>query len=136
MSAGQENPFPQEREAGSAEHLAFEHLDPVDVSFDDAGVPGKGEADLERDRLKLLNTTLQKTLLPPVLANVPGLDVDAYYHIASVDEVGGDFYDLFPLADGTWGLFLGDVCGKGAAAAAVTAASGSLWPAAATPQRC
>ncbi|MFI9649170.1 PP2C family protein-serine/threonine phosphatase [Streptomyces sp. NPDC052040] len=78
------------------------------------------EADLERDRLKSLNTTLQKTLLPPALVNVPGLDVSAYYHIASVDEVGGDFYDLFPLAAGTWGLFLGDVCGKGAAAAAVT----------------
>ncbi|MEU0476399.1 PP2C family protein-serine/threonine phosphatase [Streptomyces olivaceus] len=78
------------------------------------------EADRERDRLKLLNTTLQKTLLPPVLANVPGLNVAAHYHIASSDEVGGDFYDLFPLAAGTWGLFLGDVCGKGAAAAAVT----------------
>lgn len=78
------------------------------------------EADEERDRLKLLNTTLQKTLLPPALANVPGMDVAAHYHIASADEVGGDFYDLFPLAAGTWGLFLGDVCGKGAAAAAVT----------------
>ncbi|MFB6768726.1 PP2C family protein-serine/threonine phosphatase [Streptomyces sp. NPDC056337] len=78
------------------------------------------EADLERDRLKDLNTTLQKTLLPPTLVNVPGLDVSAHYHIASVDEVGGDFYDLFPLAAGTWGLFLGDVCGKGAVAAAVT----------------
>ncbi|MFB8118276.1 PP2C family protein-serine/threonine phosphatase [Streptomyces sp. NPDC055962] len=78
------------------------------------------EADRERNRLKLLNTTLQKTLLPPVMENVPGLDVAAYYHIASVDEVGGDFYDLFPLAAGTWGMFLGDVCGKGAAAAAVT----------------
>ncbi|MEK9523514.1 SpoIIE family protein phosphatase [Streptomyces venezuelae] len=78
------------------------------------------EADLERDRLQVLAATLQKTLLPPALASVPGLDVAAYYHIASVDEVGGDFYDLFPLAAGTWGLFLGDVCGKGAAAAAVT----------------
>ncbi|MEU3181357.1 PP2C family protein-serine/threonine phosphatase [Streptomyces albidoflavus] len=78
------------------------------------------EADLERDRLQVLATTLQSTLLPPVLANVPGLDVAADYHIASVDEVGGDFYDLFPLAAGTWGLFLGDVCGKGAAAAAIT----------------
>ncbi|MFE0424167.1 PP2C family protein-serine/threonine phosphatase, partial [Streptomyces sp. NPDC058953] len=78
------------------------------------------EADQERDRLQRLNATLQKTLLPPTLANVPGLDVSAYYHIASADEVGGDFYDLFPLAAGTWGLFLGDVCGKGAAAAAVT----------------
>ncbi|MDX3573132.1 PP2C family protein-serine/threonine phosphatase [Streptomyces sp. ID05-47C] len=78
------------------------------------------EADQERDRLRTLATTLQATLLPPALANVPGLDVSAYYHPASLDEIGGDFYDLFPLAAGTWGLFLGDVCGKGAAAAAVT----------------
>ncbi|MGC5008480.1 PP2C family protein-serine/threonine phosphatase [Streptomyces sp. DT203] len=78
------------------------------------------EAEWEREHLKRLNATLQKTLLPPALANVPGLNVAAHYHIASADEVGGDFYDLFPLAAGTWGLFLGDVCGKGAAAAAVT----------------
>nr|WP_234322094.1 SpoIIE family protein phosphatase [Streptomyces sp. NRRL B-24720] len=78
------------------------------------------EAERERERLQQLTATLQQTLLPPALANVPGLDVAAHYHIASVDEVGGDFYDLFPLANGTWGLFLGDVCGKGAAAAAVT----------------
>ncbi|MGW7195330.1 PP2C family protein-serine/threonine phosphatase [Streptomyces chryseus] len=78
------------------------------------------ESERERERLKRLNATLQKTLLPPALANVPGLDVTAHYHIASTDEVGGDFYDLFPLASGTWGFFLGDVCGKGAAAAAVT----------------
>ncbi|MET7727346.1 SpoIIE family protein phosphatase [Streptomyces mirabilis] len=78
------------------------------------------EAEREREELKRLNATLQRTLLPPALVNVPGLDVAAHYHIASTDEVGGDFYDLFPLASGTWGLFLGDVCGKGAAAAAVT----------------
>ncbi|MFE2709503.1 SpoIIE family protein phosphatase [Streptomyces mirabilis] len=78
------------------------------------------EAEREREELKRLNATLQRTLLPPALVNVPGLDVAAHYHIASTDKVGGDFYDLFPLASGTWGLFLGDVCGKGAAAAAVT----------------
>ncbi|MEU7499417.1 SpoIIE family protein phosphatase [Streptomyces griseofuscus] len=78
------------------------------------------QADRERDRLRALATTLQRTLLPPALDDVPGLDVAAHYHIASVDEVGGDFYDLFPLARGSWGLFLGDVCGKGVAAAAVT----------------
>ncbi|MEV7142077.1 PP2C family protein-serine/threonine phosphatase [Streptomyces tauricus] len=78
------------------------------------------EAERERERLQRLAATLQKTLLPPTLADVPGLNVSAYYHIASADEVGGDFYDLFPLAEGTWGLFLGDVCGKGAPAAAVT----------------
>ncbi|MCX5215226.1 SpoIIE family protein phosphatase [Kitasatospora sp. NBC_00240] len=78
------------------------------------------ESERERERLRQLTATLQQTLLPPVLASVPGLDVAAHYHIASIDEVGGDFYDLFPLTGGTWGLFLGDVCGKGAAAAAVT----------------
>ncbi|MFF1443988.1 PP2C family protein-serine/threonine phosphatase [Streptomyces sp. NPDC058295] len=78
------------------------------------------EAEDEREELLRLNATLQQTLLPPALVSVPGLDVAAHYHIASPDKVGGDFYDLFPLAAGTWGLFLGDVCGKGAAAAAVT----------------
>ncbi|MFG2478590.1 PP2C family protein-serine/threonine phosphatase [Streptomyces fagopyri] len=78
------------------------------------------ESDRERERLKRLNATLQRTLLPPTLADVPGLDVAAHYHVASTDEVGGDFYDLFPLSSGTWGFFLGDVCGKGASAAAVT----------------
>ncbi|MFF8974277.1 PP2C family protein-serine/threonine phosphatase [Streptomyces sp. NPDC014995] len=78
------------------------------------------EAERERERIQRLANTLQKSLLPPTLVSIPGLDVAAHYHIASIDEVGGDFYDLFPLAKGTWGLFLGDVCGKGAAAAAVT----------------
>jgi sigma-B regulation protein RsbU (phosphoserine phosphatase) len=75
------------------------------------------EADLERDRLARLAATLQRTLLPPA---VPGLEVAAHYHPASTDEVGGDFYDLFRLDDGRWGLFVGDVCGNGAGAAVVT----------------
>ncbi|MDQ0792439.1 PP2C family protein-serine/threonine phosphatase [Streptomyces sp. B1I3] len=78
------------------------------------------EAEHERERLQRLATTLQRSLLPPVLVPVPGLDVAAHYHIASSDEVGGDFYDLFPLTSGSWGFFLGDVRGKGASAAAVT----------------
>lgn len=77
-------------------------------------------AERERDRVQLLATTLQRTLLPPSLPHIPGMDVAAYYHPASADEVGGDFYDLFPLADGTWAFFLGDVSGKGAEAAVVT----------------
>ena len=48
------------------------------------------------------------------------MQVAAYYHPASADQVGGDFYDLFPLTGDRWGFFLGDVCGKGAGAAAVT----------------
>lgn len=89
-------------------------------AYEEELLRARQESERERERLRRLATTLQQTLLPPVLANVPGLDVAAYYHTASVDEVGGDFYDLFSLGAGTWGLFLGDVCGKGAAAAALT----------------
>jgi phosphoserine phosphatase RsbU/P len=78
------------------------------------------KAERERERSQRLASTLQQTLVPPTLSSPPGLDVAAHYHVASADEVGGDFYDLFPLATDTWGLFLGDVCGKGATAAALT----------------
>lgn len=89
-------------------------------SYETELLRARREAERERERLRRINATLQATLLPPALPRVPGLEVDAYYHIASTDEVGGDFYDLFPARAGTWGLFLGDVCGKGARAAAVT----------------
>lgn len=78
------------------------------------------EAEHDRERLQRLATTLQRTLIPPALEPVPGLEVAAHYHFASSDEVGGDFYDLFPLASGRWGFFMGDVRGKGAGAAVVT----------------
>jgi sigma-B regulation protein RsbU (phosphoserine phosphatase) len=77
-------------------------------------------ADEERDRVQRLATVLQQTLLPPRLPEVPGVEASAHYHPASLDEVGGDFYDLYRLPDGRWGFFLGDVCGKGAEAAALT----------------
>ena len=78
------------------------------------------EGERERARLQDLVVTLQRSLLPPVLPVVPGLDAAAHYYAASPDELGGDFYDLFPLSGNSWGLFLGDVCGKGARAAALT----------------
>ncbi|GAA4811894.1 GAF domain-containing SpoIIE family protein phosphatase [Streptomyces ziwulingensis] len=77
----------------------------------------------ERERraeAERLARALQRTLLPPALPAVPGLRTAAAYHTASAHEVGGDFYDLFPLDDGRWAFFLGDVCGKGADAAALT----------------
>lgn len=77
-------------------------------------------AEREGARVQDLAQTLQRSLLPPVLSPPEGLEASAYYHAASADEVGGDFYDLFPLAHDKWGFFLGDVCGKGAGAAAVT----------------
>jgi sigma-B regulation protein RsbU (phosphoserine phosphatase) len=78
------------------------------------------ESDRERERLQRLATTLQRSLLPPALPAVPGLEIAAYYHAASAEEVGGDFYDLFPLGTDRWGFFVGDVCGKGPQAAALT----------------
>ncbi|WP_199517219.1 PP2C family protein-serine/threonine phosphatase [Nucisporomicrobium flavum] len=80
-------------------------------------------ADLERDRLRLVVAGLQRSLLPTSLAVPPGMTTASHYHMASADEVGGDFYDLFPLSGDRWGFFLGDVRGKGVAAAAVTAAA-------------
>jgi PAS domain S-box-containing protein len=66
--------------------------------------------------------TLQRSLLPPVLPEVPGMQLAARYLAAGEgNEVGGDFYDCFPTRGDDWALVIGDVCGKGAEAAAVTA---------------
>jgi PAS domain S-box-containing protein len=65
--------------------------------------------------------TLQRSLLPARLPHVPGLDVAARYSAAGDEnEVGGDFYDLFPLGGARWQALIGDVSGKGPEAAAVT----------------
>jgi PAS domain S-box-containing protein len=67
-------------------------------------------------------STLQRSLLPPQLPDVRGVAMAARYLPAGEgNEVGGDFYDVFRLTAGTWGVVIGDVCGKGAEAAAVTA---------------
>jgi PAS domain S-box-containing protein len=73
-------------------------------------------------RASRLAETLQQSLLPPQLPDVPHLDLAATYRAGGEGvDVGGDFYDVFELADGAWGLAVGDVCGKGAEAAAITA---------------
>ena len=65
--------------------------------------------------------TLQQSLLPRALAEIPGAHVAGRYRAAAVDQdVGGDFYDVFPIAEGRWGIAIGDVCGKGPEAAALT----------------
>ena len=89
-------------------------------AYEEELLRAREQAEQERDRAQLLARTLQQTLLPPALPEVPGVEVAAYYHPASLDQVGGDFYDLFPLAGDTWGFFLGDVSGKGVDAAVVT----------------
>jgi serine phosphatase RsbU (regulator of sigma subunit) len=65
--------------------------------------------------------TLQRSLLPQLLPTPPGTMVSARYWPAGIaSQVGGDFYDLFPLDESRWGLVIGDVCGKGIEAAALT----------------
>ena len=66
--------------------------------------------------------TLQQSLLPPELPQPPGLDVAARFRAAGEGyEVGGDFYDVFDTGSARWAAVIGDVCGKGPEAAAVTA---------------
>lgn len=71
-------------------------------------------------RAEQLARTLQRSLSPPSLPRIAGLDVAVHYEPSAPEEVGGDFYDLFALATGRLGFFLGDVCGKGPQAAAIT----------------
>ncbi|MGI8761336.1 MAG: PP2C family protein-serine/threonine phosphatase [Jatrophihabitantaceae bacterium] len=63
--------------------------------------------------------TLQRGLLPPELPHVRGLDIAARYHVADRERVGGDFYDVVPSEYGL-AVVVGDVCGKGTRAAALT----------------
>jgi serine phosphatase RsbU (regulator of sigma subunit)/PAS domain-containing protein len=74
---------------------------------------------------------LQASLLPARLPDIPGLDLSAAYLPAGQGlDVSGDFYDVFPVSSvpgsqGSqgWGITIGDVCGKGQEAAAMTAAA-------------
>ena len=69
-----------------------------------------------------LAQTLQESLLPPRLPEIPGLQVAARYAAGGTGaEVLGDFYDVFPSMRGSWGVVVGDVCGKGVPAAKSTA---------------
>ncbi|HEY2201654.1 MAG TPA: SpoIIE family protein phosphatase [Solirubrobacteraceae bacterium] len=66
--------------------------------------------------------TLQRALLPESLPEIPGAGLEALYHAAGeLNDVGGDFYDVFAYGEDRWMLVIGDVCGKGPRAAGVTA---------------
>ncbi len=74
-----------------------------------------------RERAAALAHTLQQSLLPAQLPVVDGMDFgSAYSPVTEGLDVGGDFYDVFEQRDGEWIVVIGDVMGKGAAAAAVT----------------
>ncbi len=74
------------------------------------------------DELAHIASTLQRSLLPHSLPDVPHLEIATrYLPVGEQNEVGGDFYDLFETGTGVWTALIGDVSGKGAEAAAITA---------------
>lgn len=88
-------------------------------------------ANLEDERRRLAErehdvaAAFRNSLLPRALPRIPGVEIGAAFHPGGESVVGGDFYDVYPVGGGgpdlRWGLTIGDVCGTGAEAAAVTA---------------
>ncbi|MGH9038624.1 MAG: PP2C family protein-serine/threonine phosphatase [Acidimicrobiia bacterium] len=89
----------------------------------DGRLPGLLEAErTARIEAEHIAQVLQRSLLPPCLPEIPGVELAARYHPAGEhNEVGGDFYDAFRLGEDRWGFLIGDVAGKGPGAAAMTA---------------
>lgn len=90
----------------------------VALALDNAGLfSDLGRSEQARTEIA---ETLQRGLLPPPLPHIPGWSAAAMYRPAGVEnEVGGDFYDAFPVAGG-WMIVIGDVTGRGAQAASIT----------------
>ncbi|MDX6574016.1 MAG: phosphoserine phosphatase RsbU/P [Gaiellales bacterium] len=79
--------------------------------------------DQEEDMLKAATSfarTLQQSLMPAQLPEVPGWDLAAHFAPADPREVSGDFYDVFGVREGVTAIAVGDVAGKGPRAAAAT----------------
>jgi serine phosphatase RsbU (regulator of sigma subunit) len=85
---------------------------------------GRAAVALDNARLYAERThvahTLRRSLMPAVLPTIAGLELASYFRpMGAGSEVGGDFYDAFGDQESCW-LMVGDVCGKGAEAAALT----------------
>jgi len=108
--------------------LFFGHAEPgrfgPDVERLVVGVAGQTAAAIDnmaalhgRARLAAL---VRRVLLAPRLPAVEGIEVGAAYKAAD-GQAGGDFYDVFPISPGRWGVVMGDMCGRGVEAASLTA---------------
>ncbi len=113
-----------EEDVGRAEELAARAAFPID------------NARLFEQNLAIAQT-LQRSLLPPALPDISGVDISARYVPAGQGvDVGGDFYDAFSAGRKMWTIAIGDVTGKGVEAATVTSlARHSIRAAAMTTQR-
>ena len=90
--------------------------------YEDELLRARQHAEEAETRARVLAETLQASLIPPEMPTVERLELGAVYRAAGRgDQVGGDFYDVFEVARGDWAAVVGDVCGKGPEAAAVTA---------------
>jgi PAS domain S-box-containing protein len=100
-------------EFGSSDELVLEDLARIaSLAIENARL---------EERERHIARTLQDSLLPRRLPQIDGLEVGARFLAGGEGTaVGGDLYDVFPLGD-EWALVVGDVCGKGAEAAALTA---------------
>lgn len=126
---------------GSTQHLEIT-VAPVDPERSDLGLivllrdesariqalesaqRSRREAEAAADRYAKLAWTLQESLLPAALPPIEGVELASRYHPAGDgSEIGGDFYDVFPVGDDEWLAVIGDVCGKGVGAARLTALS-------------
>jgi serine phosphatase RsbU (regulator of sigma subunit) len=100
-------------------HFAWILSGRIALALDNSGLFDDLER-AERARAEIAET-LQRGLLPPPLPHIPGWSVAAMYRPAGAEnEVGGDFYDVFRVPGG-WMLVIGDVTGRGAQAASLTA---------------
>jgi Stage II sporulation protein E (SpoIIE)/Phosphoserine phosphatase RsbU, N-terminal domain len=88
------------------------------------------------ERERTIAQTLQRSLRPGALPEVPGLAAAVRFRPAGEGvELGGDFYDLYEAGGGAWAALIGDVQGKGPDAAAVTALARHTLRAGATYER-
>ncbi len=88
--------------------------------YEEELLAAKRRAEESEQHSAQLARTLQETLMPPRSPHIDGMDVATVYRPAGDGhEIGGDFYDVFQLAGDDWVVTLGDVSGKGVAAAVV-----------------
>ena len=99
------------------------HYERDDLTFIES-IARRAAVAIENSRLfadrEHMARALQRSLLPRHLPSIPGIDLAVrYIPFGAGHDVGGDFYDVFSALDDSWGLLIGDVCGKGPEAASI-----------------